>query len=127
VGSRPDLPLCREASNCSSLHQSGRISSPSERSSVFDQASEFLPKHRYGKIPATIRTTWIFVRMRSSIRQLSQFKSRHSNASQHGPDASASDMKISCIRSAVRMTILLVRTRESSIWKFLAANVRLSG
>jgi hypothetical protein len=26
---RPDLPLCREASNCSSLHPSGRFSSTS--------------------------------------------------------------------------------------------------
>jgi hypothetical protein len=37
VDSRPDLPLCRETSNCSSLH-------PSRRLSVFDQASGFLSK-----------------------------------------------------------------------------------
>jgi hypothetical protein len=44
MDSCPDLPLCREASNCSSLHPSGRFSSPSGRSSVFDQASGFLSK-----------------------------------------------------------------------------------
>jgi hypothetical protein len=41
VDFRPDLPLCREASNYSSLHPSGRFSSPSGRLSVFDQASGF--------------------------------------------------------------------------------------
>jgi hypothetical protein len=41
---RPDLPLCRETSNCSSLHLSGRFSSLSRRLSVFDQASGFLSK-----------------------------------------------------------------------------------
>jgi hypothetical protein len=38
VDSRPDLPLCREASNCSSLHPSGRFSSLFGRHSVFDQS-----------------------------------------------------------------------------------------
>jgi hypothetical protein len=46
VDSRPDLPLCREASNCSSLHTSGRFSNPSGRLSVFDQASSFLSKNQ---------------------------------------------------------------------------------
>jgi hypothetical protein len=44
VDSHPDLPLCREASNYSNLHPSRRFSSPSERLSVFDQASGFLSK-----------------------------------------------------------------------------------
>jgi hypothetical protein len=44
VDSRPDLPLCREASNCSSLHPFGRFSSQSGRLSVFDQDSVFLSK-----------------------------------------------------------------------------------
>jgi len=44
VESHPDLPLCREASNYSSLHPSGRFSSPSGRPSVFNQASGFLCK-----------------------------------------------------------------------------------
>jgi hypothetical protein len=54
MDSRPDLPLCRETSNCSSLHMSGRFSCPSGRPLVFDQASGFLSKHRYGKIDATV-------------------------------------------------------------------------
>jgi len=37
---------------------------------------DFFPKHRYGKIAATVRTTWILARTRLSIRQVSQFKSR---------------------------------------------------
>jgi hypothetical protein len=88
---------------------------------------DFFPKHRYGKITPTVQTTWIPVQTRSSIRQVSQFKSRRPDANQHGPDASASDIEIACIRSAVRTTILPVWTREASIWKLLAANVRLSG
>jgi hypothetical protein len=43
---------------------------------------------------------------RSSIRQVSQFKSRRLDASHHGSDARASDMEIACVRSAVRTTIL---------------------
>jgi hypothetical protein len=88
---------------------------------------DFFPKHRYGKIATIVRTTWIPVRTRSSIRQVSQFKSRCSNSSQHGPDARSSNMEIACIRLAVRTTISLVRTREASIWKLLAADVRPFG
>jgi len=88
---------------------------------------DFFPKHRFGKITATVRTMWIPVRMRSSIRQVSQFKSRRPDASHHGPDARASNMEIACIRSAVRTTILLVRTREASKWKLFATDVRPSG
>jgi hypothetical protein len=124
---RPNLPLCREVSNCSSLHPFGRFSSPSERISVFDKLQNFFPKHSYGKIATTFRTTWIPVRTRLSIRQASQFKSRCLDASQHGPNSGASDMEIVCIKSTVRTTILLVQTREAFIWKLLAANVRLSG
>jgi hypothetical protein len=85
---------------------------------------DFFPKHRYGKIAATVWTTWILVQTRSSIRQVSQFKSRCSDASHHGPDARASDMEIACIKLAVPTTILLVQTCEASIWKLLAADVR---
>jgi hypothetical protein len=88
---------------------------------------DFFPKHRYGKIIATVWTTWIPVRTRSSIRQVSQFKSKRPDASHHSPDGRASDMEIACIRSTVRMTILPVRTREASIWKLLAATVRTTG
>jgi hypothetical protein len=84
---------------------------------------DFFPKHRYGKIAATVRTAWILVWSRSSITQVSQFKSRRPDPIHHGPDARASDMEIACIRSAVWMTILLVMTREASIWKLFAVNV----
>jgi hypothetical protein len=95
--------------------------------SVQPKLMDFFPKNRYGKIAATVQTTWISFRIRSSIRQVSQFKSKRSNTSHHGPDARVSNMEIACIRSTVRTTILLVRTRKASIWKLLAANVRPSG
>jgi len=88
---RPDLPLCREASNCSSSHPSERFNSTSGRHSVFDQLWDLFPKHRYGKIAATVWTMCIPVRTHSYIRQVSHSKSRHPNASLHGPDARASD------------------------------------
>jgi hypothetical protein len=115
-----DLPLCREASNCSSLHPSRHFSSTSGRHSVFNQLWDFLPKHSYGKIVATVRTTWIPIRTRSSIRQVSHTKSRRL-------DTRASDMEIACIRSTVRTTIPLIRTHEALVWKLLAAEVRPSG
>jgi hypothetical protein len=98
---RPDLPLCIEVWNCSSLHPSGRFSSTSGRLSVLDKLQDFFPKHSYRKITASVRTTWILVRTRLSIRQVLQFKSRCPDDSQHGPDARASDMEITCIKSTV--------------------------
>jgi hypothetical protein len=92
------LPLCREVSNCSSLHPSRRFSSTSGRYSVFDKLQDFFPKHSYGKIAATVRTTWIPVRTRSSIRQVSQFKSRRPDDGPYGSDARTSDMEIACIK-----------------------------
>jgi hypothetical protein len=92
----PDLPPCQEASNCSSLHPSERFSSTSGRLSVFDKLQDFFPKHRYGKIAAAVRMTWIPVQTRLSISQVSQFKSRRSDAIQYGLDARASDMEITC-------------------------------
>jgi hypothetical protein len=69
-----DLPLCREASNCSSLHSSRLFNSMSGRHLVFDQLWDFFPKHRYGKTAATVRTMWIPVRTHSSIRQVTHSK-----------------------------------------------------
>jgi hypothetical protein len=106
----PDLPLCQEASNCSSLHPSGRFSSTSGRHSVFDQLWDFFLKHRYGKTAATVRTMWIPVWTRSFIRQAVHSKSRRLDVSLHGQDARASYMEIACIRSTVRTTDTLVRT-----------------
>jgi hypothetical protein len=116
---RLDLPLCSEVSNYFSLHPSGRFSSTFGRLSAFDKLQDFFPKHCYGNIATTVQTTWIPIRTRSSIRQVSQFKSRHPNNGPHGPDARASDMEIGCIKSTVRMIIILVRTCKAFIWKLL--------
>jgi hypothetical protein len=51
---RPDRPLCREASKCSSLHPSEHFSSTFGLHSVFDQLWDFLPKQGYRKIAATV-------------------------------------------------------------------------
>jgi hypothetical protein len=95
---------------CSNLHPSGRLNSLSVRRSVFNQASDFLSKSKYGKIAATVRTKWIPVR----------------TPVYHGPDARTTDMEIACRRSTFWMAILLVRTREALIRKLLAADVRPS-
>jgi hypothetical protein len=124
---RPDLPLCREASNFSSLHPSGCFSSTSGRHSVFNQLWYFFPKHRYGKTAAIVQTMWIPVRTRSSIRQVMHSKSRRPDVSPHGSDARTSYMEIVCIRSTVRTIEPLVQTRQPLIWKLRAAKVRLSG
>jgi hypothetical protein len=117
---RLDLPLCREVSNCSSLQPSGLFSSTSRRLSVFDKLQDFFPKHSYRKIAAAVRTTWIPVWTRSSMRQVSQFKSKCS-------DERASDMEIACIKSTVQTIIPTVRTREVFILKLLIVNVRPFG
>jgi hypothetical protein len=51
---------------------------------VFYQLWDFFPKHRYGKIAATVWTMWIPVKTHSSIRQVA-----HSRPDDdlHGPVA----------------------------------------
>jgi len=115
---RPNLPLCRETLNCSSLHPFGHFSSTSGR---------HFPKHRYGKTAATVRTMLIPVWTRSYIRQVEHSKFRRSDASLHGLDARATYMEIACIRSTVWTIIPMVRTREALIWKLRASKVRSSG
>jgi hypothetical protein len=51
---RLDSNLCPEASNCSWLHPSGRLSNTSGRPSMFDKQNDFFPKHRYGKTAAAV-------------------------------------------------------------------------
>jgi len=123
----PDLPLCREALNCSNLHPFGCFRSTSWRHSVFDQLWDFFLKHRYGKTAATVRKMWILVRTHSSIRQVVHSKSRRPDSSPHGLNARATAMEISCIWSTVWTTCSIVRTREALIWKLRAAKVRPSG
>jgi len=120
----PNLPLCREASNCSSLHPSRNFSHTSGRHLVFDQLWDFFPKQRYGKIATTIQTMWIPIRTNSSIRQVAHSKFRRPDDSIHGPDTRATYMEIACINSTVWTTITLVWTQEALIWKLRAAEVR---
>jgi hypothetical protein len=91
---RPDLPLCREALNCSSLHPSGCFNSTSWRHSMFDQLWDFFPKHRYGKIAATVLTMWTPVRTLSSIRHVVHSKFRHPDDSLNGLDTQATIWKL---------------------------------
>jgi hypothetical protein len=120
MNSHPDLPLCRKASNSTSLHPSGRFSSPSGRLSMFDQASYFLSKIKYGKITAADRTMWIPIRTRYSLRQVRNSNSIVWTPVYHGPDASIIDMEIACSKSPVWM-------REAFIRKLLATDVRRFG
>jgi hypothetical protein len=55
-----------------------------------------LSKIIYRKIAATVRTTWISVRTRFSLRQESQFKFNRPDVCQHGPDARTVNMEITC-------------------------------
>jgi hypothetical protein len=120
--------LCiEEASNCSSLHPSGRFSRTFGRHSVFDQLWDFVPKHRYGKTIATVRTMWTPVLTSSSIRQVVHSKSRRSEVSPHGSDTRASYMEIECIRSTVQTTYPMFRTHQGLIWKLRATKVQPSG
>jgi hypothetical protein len=54
-------------------------------------------------------------------------KSRSPNVSLHGPNAWASYMEIASIRSTVRTTDPMVRTREALIWKLRPAKVQPFG
>jgi hypothetical protein len=112
---------------CSGLHPFRRLSSPSGRLSVFDQASYFLSKSKYAKIAATVRTTWIIVWTRYSLRKVRNFNSTVQTSAYQGPDARTTDMEIACRRSTVRTAILMVRTHEALVRKLLATDLRPSG
>jgi hypothetical protein len=105
---RPDLPLCREPSNCSSLHQSGLLSNMSKRFPVFDRLKDFFPKHRYVKTAATVRTMCVLVRTLSLIRQVVHIEFNRPDNSLYGTDDL--NMEIVCRRSpTVRTSISMVR------------------
>jgi len=108
-----DLPLCQEASNYSSLHRFRHFSITSRRHSVLGQLWDFLSKHKYGKITATVRTMWIPVRTCSSIRQVAHSKFRRPTVSLQGPDTRTIYMENACIKSTVQKTILLALWRQS--------------
>jgi len=97
------------------------------QTTLSDRASDFLSKSKFGKIAATVRTTWIPVRTRYSLRQVRNSNSTLQTLVCHGPDARSTDMEIACKRSTIRMAIPMVRTREALVRKLLAANVWPSG
>jgi hypothetical protein len=75
------------------------------RTTLSDRASDFLSKRKYGKIAATVRTTWIPVRTRYSLRQVRNSDSTVRTSVCHGPDVRSTDMEIACRRSTVRTAI----------------------
>jgi hypothetical protein len=114
-----DLPLCREASNCFSLHLS-------RRRPVFDHLWDFFSKHRYGKTTATVWMMCVPIQTSSFIRQVVHSKSRRPDVSLHGSDVKASYMEIACIRSTVQTTNVMIWTRQVLIWKLRLAKVQPS-
>jgi hypothetical protein len=99
VDFRPDPPLYREASVPACIHSDVLAARPdaSQYSTKFQVLSKFI----YGKIAATVRTMWIPVRTRFSLRQESQFKFNRPDVCQHGPNARSTYMKIADSTSTV--------------------------
>jgi len=85
----PDLPLCREALNCSRLHPSRHLSNTAGCLSVFDKENDFVPKHKYGKTAATVRTMRVPVWTLSLIKQVVHTKFNRLDVSLHGLKAQA--------------------------------------
>jgi hypothetical protein len=138
-------PFTVSRSFCSSLHPSGRLSSPSGRLSVFDQASDSF--QNYISEDCCNRPDDVDFRPNAlfSLRQELQFKFNRSDVCQHGPDAAACstdmeiadltstvrtptfhgtdartvNMEIACWRLTVRMTIPMVWTREALYGNYL--------
>jgi hypothetical protein len=88
VGFSPDPLLYREASVPACIRPD--VSATRPDASQYLTKLHILSKFVYGKIDATIRTTWIPVRTRFSLRQESQFKF-------HRPDASLPSSGRVCI------------------------------
>jgi hypothetical protein len=121
-----DLPVCREASNRSKLHSSGRLSNMSGRRSVFDQLWDFFPKYRYGKIAATIRTMCVPFRTLSFIKQIVHSTFNHQDLILHGQDSQVSFMEITCISLTIQKSAFMVWTLQALIWKLRAVKVQPS-
>jgi hypothetical protein len=95
-----DPSLYQEASVPACIHPDDSAARP-----VALQYSIKLPIHSkiiYGKIAATVWTTWISVRTRFSLRQESQFKFNRPDVCQQGSDARSTDMEITDSTSTVR-------------------------
>jgi hypothetical protein len=125
VDFHPHTPLYREASFPACIRSD--LSTARPDASQYLTKLQILSKIKYGKIVASVRTTWIPVRMHFPLRHV-----RNSNSTIwlpvcHGPDVRSTDMEIACRRSTVWTAIPLVRTSEALIRKLLAADVQPSG
>jgi len=98
----PEPSLYREASVPACIRPDVSAASPD----AFQYSSELqiLSKFIYGKIAATVRTMWIPVQTRFSLRQESQFKYNRPDVCQHGPNVRAFDKEIAYSTSTVRMS-----------------------
>jgi hypothetical protein len=97
---RPDPPLYREASVSACIRPDDSAACPD--AFQYSNKLQILSKIKYGKIAATVRTMWIPVRTRFSLRQESQFKFNRLDVCQDGPDACSTDMEIADSTSTVR-------------------------
>jgi hypothetical protein len=104
---RLDPSLHREASVRACIHLDDSAVRPDDSTIRLDDVQcstelQILSKFIYGKITATVRTTWIPIRTRSYVRQESQFKYNRPNVSELGPNARSTNMKIVYSTSTVR-------------------------
>jgi hypothetical protein len=97
---RSDLPLYREASVPDCIRPDVSAARPDAYQYLIKL--QILFKCKYGKIAATVRTTWIPIRMRFSLMQESQFKYNRPDVCQNGLDTRASYMEIVDSTSTVR-------------------------
>jgi hypothetical protein len=113
----PDAPLYREASVPTCIRPD--VSAARPDASHYLTKLQILSKIQYGKIAATVRTTWISVRTRFFLKEVRNSNSTVRTPVCHGPDTSSIDMEIACRRSTVRTAIPLVWTLEAIIRKLL--------
>jgi hypothetical protein len=111
VDFHPDPLLYREASVPACIRPDDSAARPD--ACQYSTKLQILSKIKYGKSAATVRTTWIPVRTRFSLRQESQFKYNRPDVrstnmeiadltstvwtpAYHGPDARSTNMEIEC-------------------------------
>jgi len=118
-----DVPLCPKALNCSRLHPFERFSNTSGRLSVFDKLKDFFLKHRYGKIVATVRMTWLF-RPDTILDKASRAEEVQPSGSQTPwSGRSGLNMEIVCSRSATVQTLGQHRPDAALFRKEFQANL----
>jgi hypothetical protein len=136
-------PSTVSRSFCSNLHLSGRLSSPSGRLSVFDQASNSFQVHLWedwcnrsddvdSHPDELLLKARIVIQIQSSRRQSAWSRrafNRYGNCwfDFNHPDARTVNMEIACWRSTVRTAIPHGPDAQSLIWKLLVADMRPFG